>query len=139
MSTAAAREALDRHFDAAGFLRGQLPEAWFALESELSGFEEIPLGEDAAAHARRLAEEVLRRQRAAQIRAEFGKNSLHLPGIRLPLLPYQVEGATFLAATGRALLADDMGLGKTVQAIAATAPWSPTSCRRAPIRPWSCR
>jgi len=36
------------------------------------------------------------------------------------LLPYQCEGAWFIARTGRCLLADDMGLGKTVQAIAGT-------------------
>lgn len=35
------------------------------------------------------------------------------------LFPYQVEGAAFLAAKGRALLADEPGLGKTAQAIAA--------------------
>lgn len=35
------------------------------------------------------------------------------------LRPYQVEGAAFLARTGRALLADEPGLGKTAQAIRA--------------------
>ena len=40
-----------------------------------------------------------------------------LPGARL--LPYQCQGAWFIAQTGRCLLADDMGLGKTIQAIAA--------------------
>jgi superfamily II DNA or RNA helicase len=39
--------------------------------------------------------------------------------VRLPLLPYQREGAAHLAFHERALLADEMGLGKTVQAIAA--------------------
>ncbi|MEW6219222.1 MAG: DEAD/DEAH box helicase [Thermodesulfobacteriota bacterium] len=42
-----------------------------------------------------------------------------LPGVKARLYPYQIEGAAFLAGTGRALLADDMGLGKTLQAIAA--------------------
>ena len=41
--------------------------------------------------------------------------------LKLPLLPYQIEGALHLAFGERALLADDMGLGKTVQAIAACA------------------
>ena len=40
--------------------------------------------------------------------------------IKVPLYPYQVEGALFAARAGRALIADDMGLGKTIQAIAAT-------------------
>ena len=39
--------------------------------------------------------------------------------VKLPLLPYQREGAAHLAFHERALLADEMGLGKTVQAIAA--------------------
>ena len=41
--------------------------------------------------------------------------------LKTKLYPYQLEGAWFLANTGRALLGDDMGLGKTVQALAATA------------------
>ncbi len=39
--------------------------------------------------------------------------------LRVPLYPYQKQGALFAARAGRALLADDMGLGKTIQAIAA--------------------
>jgi superfamily II DNA or RNA helicase len=49
--------------------------------------------------------------------AERGTASFDL--VRLPLLPYQREGALHLAFGERALLADEMGLGKTVQAIAA--------------------
>ncbi len=48
---------------------------------------------------------------------ESGRRSFD--SLKLPLLPYQVEGAAHLAFGERALLADDMGLGKTVQAIAA--------------------
>ena len=50
---------------------------------------------------------------------EAGRRSMDM--LKLPLLPYQVEGALHLAFGERALLADDMGLGKTVQAIAACA------------------
>jgi len=39
--------------------------------------------------------------------------------VTLALLPYQVEGAEFLAAKQRACLFDDMGIGKTAQAIGA--------------------
>lgn len=39
--------------------------------------------------------------------------------LKVPLYPYQREGALFAARAGRSLVADDMGLGKTVQAIAA--------------------
>ncbi|WP_426442460.1 DEAD/DEAH box helicase [Bradyrhizobium genosp. P] len=40
--------------------------------------------------------------------------------LKVPLYPYQAEGALFATRAGRALIADDMGLGKTIQAIAAT-------------------
>ncbi|CAN7256958.1 DEAD/DEAH box helicase [Bradyrhizobium sp. LjRoot220] len=40
--------------------------------------------------------------------------------LKVPLYPYQAEGALFAVRAGRALIGDDMGLGKTIQAIAAT-------------------
>lgn len=40
--------------------------------------------------------------------------------IKVPLYPYQAEGALFAVRAGRCLIGDEMGLGKTVQAIAAT-------------------
>lgn len=43
--------------------------------------------------------------------------------LRMPMFPYQIEGALFAATAGRALIADEMGLGKTVQAIAAAELW----------------
>lgn len=45
----------------------------------------------------------------------------NLPGrlLKLPLYPYQEEGAVFAARAGRSLIGDDMGLGKTIQAVAA--------------------
>ena len=39
--------------------------------------------------------------------------------LKVPLYPYQAEGALFAVRTGRAVIGDDMGLGKTIQAIAA--------------------
>ncbi len=39
--------------------------------------------------------------------------------LKVPLFPYQAEGALFAVRAGRALIADDMGLGKTIQAITA--------------------
>ena len=39
--------------------------------------------------------------------------------LKVPLYPYQAEGALFAVRAGRALIADDMGLGKTIQAITA--------------------
>ena len=39
--------------------------------------------------------------------------------LKVPLYPYQSEGALFAVRAGRALIGDDMGLGKTIQAVAA--------------------
>ncbi len=39
--------------------------------------------------------------------------------LKVPLYPYQMRGAVFLACRGRCILGDDMGLGKTVQTLAA--------------------
>ena len=39
--------------------------------------------------------------------------------LKVPLYPYQAEGALFAVLSGRALIGDEMGLGKTIQAIAA--------------------
>jgi superfamily II DNA or RNA helicase len=50
---------------------------------------------------------------------QFELSAGRIGGINAKLFPYQIEGAAFLAANGRALLADDMGLGKTLQAIVA--------------------
>lgn len=47
--------------------------------------------------------------------ADAGLESL----LKVPLYPYQAEGALFAVRAGRSLIGDDMGLGKTIQAIAA--------------------
>ena len=62
-----------------------------------------------------------RRQERVRFEEDLKAGRRSLPILKLPLLPYQIEGALHLAFGGRALLADDMGLGKTVQAIAACA------------------
>ncbi|HZD51694.1 MAG TPA: DEAD/DEAH box helicase, partial [Woeseiaceae bacterium] len=62
-------------------------------------------------------------ERRASKLAELFPRGAADPGLRallkVPLYPYQAEGALFAVRAGRALVGDDMGLGKTVQAIAA--------------------
>ena len=49
-----------------------------------------------------------------------GAANAHLRNLlKLPLYPYQAEGALFAVRAGRALIGDEMGLGKTIQAVAA--------------------
>jgi len=110
---------LDAHFDSAGALRGPLPGALLRFAEAVAGRDDVLLGDDALAHARRLGEDAAHRERAARLRELIGRSGSRLEGVAARLYPYQVEGVAFLASNGRALLADDMGLGKTLQAIGA--------------------
>ena len=110
---------LDGYFDAAGHFSGRMPEDFFRFVELVEERTDLHLGADALDFARYLAMEAAHHQRAEQIRAQIHATQGRLPGVRARLYPYQIEGAAFLAGTGRALLADDMGLGKTLQAIAA--------------------
>ncbi len=57
------------------------------------------------------------REKTAAIRANPAKHPLRTTLLKIPLLPYQLDGLAFAAAAGRAVLADDMGLGKTIQGV----------------------
>jgi superfamily II DNA or RNA helicase len=70
------------------------------------------------AHARIAAREQLDTRRE-RMKAAIDEGRLHLDRLAAPLLPFQRDGAAYLIAQGRAMLADDVGLGKTVQVIAA--------------------
>lgn len=61
-------------------------------------------------------------RRAAALEGIFPRGSadpLLKKLLKVPLYPYQAEGALFAIRAGRALIGDEMGLGKTIQAIAA--------------------
>ena len=62
---------------------------------------------------------VAREEARKKFLSDVTANRASFDVVKLPLLPYQREGAAYLAFHERALLADEMGLGKTVQAIAA--------------------
>ena len=62
-----------------------------------------------------------RRLERARFEEDLKAGGRSMDMLKLPLLPYQIEGMLHLAFGERALLADDMGLGKTVQTIAACA------------------
>src|ERR1700676_4377604 len=61
-------------------------------------------------------------QRASKLDQLFPRGAADrklLALLKVPLYPYQAEGALFAVRAGRVLIGDDMGLGKTIQAIAA--------------------
>jgi ERCC4-related helicase len=53
----------------------------------------------------------------AKIRRDPARHPLRTGLLKMPLLPYQLDGIAFAVGAGRAVLADDMGLGKTMQAV----------------------
>ena len=57
------------------------------------------------------------RDRMAEIRKDPAGHPLRTELLKVDLLPYQLEGIAFAAASGRSVLADDMGLGKTIQGV----------------------
>ncbi|MEX2559540.1 MAG: SNF2-related protein, partial [Pirellulales bacterium] len=57
------------------------------------------------------------RDKMAEIRRDASKHPLRTTLLKVPLLPYQLDGIAFAAGSGRAVLADDMGLGKTIQGV----------------------
>lgn len=62
-------------------------------------------------HEQRLGEQM------AVIRRQHADHPLRTSLLKVPLLPYQLDGVAFAVAAGRAILADDMGLGKTIQGV----------------------
>ncbi|HYV38422.1 MAG TPA: DEAD/DEAH box helicase [Gemmataceae bacterium] len=57
------------------------------------------------------------RDKTAAVRKDPANHPLRKSLLKVPLLPYQLDGVAFAASAGRAVLADDMGLGKTIQGV----------------------
>lgn len=110
---------LNDFFEPSCEFSGRLPDDFFRFAALVEDQDNIHLGEDALNYAHQLAAEASQKLRASEIRRQIEGSRGRLPGVNARLYPYQIQGAGFLAGTGRALLADDMGLGKTIQAIAA--------------------
>lgn len=110
---------IDQYFDQQGLFKGVLPGDFYLLCDAVYGNDQIVIGEDAKQAVQRLVNEQSHQLNAHKIHQQIMLSEGQLPGLNAKLYPYQIEGAAFLAANGRGLLADDMGLGKTLQAIAA--------------------
>lgn len=106
-------------FNEQGVFSGRLPEDFFRFAQAVYGRDDFLLGADAILFAQQCAEDAAQRIRGAEIKQAILQSQGYLPGLKVKLFPYQIEGVAFLASRGRALLADDMGLGKTLQAIVA--------------------
>ena len=118
----AVTKAAARLFDPAG--AGRLPESRF---DSLDRFLRLAAKSDHEVRAYADALDFVAGWRDAQRRAEVLREQFPRGAgdpklrrlLKVPLYPYQAEGALFAVRTGRVLIGDEMGLGKTVQAIAA--------------------
>ncbi len=116
----AIRRLATRHFSPEGLL---IPSAYdrfetFLKEAQADGHE-LRCYEDALTFIAQVRDEARRRQLIDTLFPNGAASPAFEKLLKVPLYPYQRQGALFAAIAGRCLLADDMGLGKTIQAIAA--------------------
>lgn len=78
---------------------------------------EAPIFPDAEEFIQQRLHQEHMREVTAAIRRDPYNHPLRKALLKVPLLPYQLDGIAFVAGEGRAVLADDMGLGKTIQGV----------------------
>jgi superfamily II DNA or RNA helicase len=115
------RALAEAFFDPRGLWKGgdAYPELIELVESVP---EQVTIFSDAMEFMEREIERHEMAQRERDLLAQLESGELPEPLrelLRVPLYPYQMRGALFLAYRGRSILGDDMGLGKTVQTLAA--------------------
>jgi SNF2 family DNA or RNA helicase len=112
------RDLAARFFDGKGLWKDGNDYA--ALVEAINGVPEpVTLLSDAMEHIDRETERREMAQREQVLVRQLEAGQLDLDLLHVPLYPYQMRGALFLAYRGRSILGDDMGLGKTVQTLAA--------------------
>jgi superfamily II DNA or RNA helicase len=116
----AVRKMAARYFDPQGLLR---PDAYGHVETFLKAANasghEVRCYDDTLALVAEVRDRAALAERIGKLFPHGIRSAPFRRLLKVPLYPYQREGALFAAKAGRALVADDMGLGKTVQALAA--------------------
>ncbi len=114
------RKLAGQYFDDSGIL---LPHAYLKFEDFLTAAHaskhDLRCYDDTLAFIAELRDRDILTKRIDKRFPEGIKSKDFTNLLKVPLYPYQRQGALFAAQAGRCLLADDMGLGKTIQAIAA--------------------
>ena len=91
------------------------------LMKRLARLQALGVPVDVAPDAEEFIQQRLAQDRLAELVAGIRKNPAKHPLrtalLKVPLLPYQLDGVAFAVGAGRAVLADDMGLGKTIQGV----------------------
>ncbi len=112
------RDLARRFFDTRGLWKNGDDYAAL-LEAITNVPEQITVLSDALDHIDRETERREMARREEELVGQLERGQLDLQPLKVPLYPYQVRGALFMAYRGRSILGDDMGLGKTVQTLAA--------------------
>jgi hypothetical protein len=79
--------------------------------------QEVAVYPDAEEFIQQRLMQIRMQEKTAAMRRDPFNHPLRKTLLRIPLLPYQLDGLAFAAGAGRAILADDMGLGKTIQGV----------------------
>lgn len=80
---------------------------------------DLRIYDDAKALVAEARDRAARESRFSELYTGRGGSAAWKKLLKVPLFPYQREGALFAAKAGRAIIADEMGLGKTIQGLAA--------------------
>jgi superfamily II DNA or RNA helicase len=114
------RALADDYFDPAGVLRPGAYDRFEMFLRRAGGFRhELRCYDDALDFIAEVRDRAALTARIDQVFPAGIESPAFTHLVKVPLYPYQRQGALFAARAGRSLIADDMGLGKTIQAIAA--------------------
>jgi superfamily II DNA or RNA helicase len=109
-----------RYFDQRGIIKPTaIPRFQHFVRAARRSSHDIRIYEDAVAFIARLRDRAGLIERVEALFPDGASGPAFNDLLKIPLYPYQCQGALFAAKAGRCLIADDMGLGKTIQAIAA--------------------
>jgi superfamily II DNA or RNA helicase len=114
------RELAADYFDNRGLLRPEAYERFEMFLKRAAAFShDLRCYDDALDFIAEVRDRAALRARVDKLFPAGIESDVFAHLLKVPLYPYQREGALFAARAGRSLIADDMGLGKTIQAIAA--------------------
>jgi superfamily II DNA or RNA helicase len=113
-------ELARRYFDDYGILKADAYPQFDAFIRQAGAFKhDLRCYEDAIEFVAQVRDQAHLKKRIEEAFPAAANSAAFRKLLKVPLYPYQRQGALFAAKAGRSLIADDMGLGKTIEAIAA--------------------
>jgi len=113
-------ELARRYFDDYGILKADAYPQFDAFMRQASAFKhDLRCYEDTIEFVAQVRDQAHLKKQIEEAFPSAANSAAFRKLLKVPLYPYQRQGALFAAKAGRSLIADDMGLGKTIEAIAA--------------------